>query len=754
MRSFIFSILIGCFYATLSHAQYTVHGNVTDEYNLPLSSVSVTVGNNLLTVTSDSAGNYSFPFSLLGFDLAFTHVGYKPVIIKNPGASIPMIILYANTIFLSETAVQSFERNGSIKNLPAAVSILNRSSLERFGSSSFIPAINTVPGVKMDERSPGSYRLSIRGNLLRSTFGVRNVKVYWNGIPFTDANGNTYINEIAFDNIDKAEILKGPSGSMYGSGTGGVLLLNSRFNTDRKSSLVFKTGGGSYGLYTAGASYDQSGTVMKSHSSFSHQQSDGYRTHSNMRKDVANFTGTYFINTKQSILTNIFYSDLYYKTPGGLTMAEMTVYPRMARPAAGIFKSAQAQKAALYLKTIYAGFANDLRFNNQWSNITSVYFSNTDFKNPTIRNFEIKSENGFGARSVTKYTKDIFTGIFGGEYQYGFSNTSTFGNDLGMKDSLQYHDKINSRQVNIFLQADVSLAENLILNAGISYNDFHYGFQRVSDPVTQKENSNFSPQFIPRISLLKKIWRVVSLYASVSKGYSPPSIDEVHAGDGNFNKALNAEYGINYEAGFKADLFKNKLSIDAAYYLFGLQNTIVSRRDAAGADYFVNAGRTNQRGFEIATAFLPVNDNTRFLTQLKAWINYTNIHARFVHYEQGTAKYDGNKLTGTPPNVFIAGVDLTSTIGLYLNVTYNFTDEIPLNDANSFSAHHYNLFYTKLGFKKAIGKKVTGDIFSAFDHSFNQPFSLGNDLNAAGNRFFNPSSPTNFYGGIRMKVNL
>src|SRR5678815_1496519 len=99
----------------------------------------------------------------------------------------------------------------------------------------------------MDERSPGSYRLSIRGNLLRSPFGVRNVKIYWNGIPFTDANGNTYLNQIDFNNIGRMEIIKGPGGSMYGAGTGGVVLLSGAVAAAKENSLSLNVSAGSYG---------------------------------------------------------------------------------------------------------------------------------------------------------------------------------------------------------------------------------------------------------------------------------------------------------------------------------------------------------------------------------------------------------------------------------------------------------------------------------------------------------------------------
>ena len=124
----------------------------------------------------------------------------------------------------------------------------------------------------MDERSPGSYRLSIRGNLLRSPFGVRNVKIYWNGIPFTDANGNTYLNQLGFGNVGKIEIIKGPGGSMYGAGTGGVVLLTSRNAGYKENSISINTLAGSYGVMETNLAY-RNGTDHANYSlQYSHQQ--------------------------------------------------------------------------------------------------------------------------------------------------------------------------------------------------------------------------------------------------------------------------------------------------------------------------------------------------------------------------------------------------------------------------------------------------------------------------------------------------
>ena len=747
-------IFLAAFSTSVLIAQNSFTGVVTSALNNePLAGVTIVVAKTPVAVT-DSAGVFQFNTGADKATINFSHIGYLPQANSyKAGQAITVKLSLAET-FLSAAVVKAFERNTTLNNIPVSVSVLDKTALERYSDVSLVQAVNTVPGVKMDERSPGSYRLSIRGNLLRSPFGVRNVKVYWNGMPFTDANGNTYLNEVGFNNIGKIEIIKGPGGSLYGAGTGGVILLTSRNADKDENSFNVNSVAGSWGTFQSEVAY-KNGTGNNNYAiSYSHQQSDGWRTQTNMRRDVANYAGSFNLSKKQSISTNIFYSDLYYQTPGGLTAAQMVANPRQARPAAGGFPGAQDQQAAIFQKTLYAGFANTYQFNTSWSNTTGIYTSNTRFKNPSILNYQRKTEQNIGGRSLTQYHKNYLTVSFGGEYQYCFTGTGTYGNKNGVPDTIQFNDEIAATQYNLFLQADVSLSENLIINAGISYNNYGYGFTRLNQLPVKTTDKTFSPVAAPRISVLKKINKLYSLYATVSKGYSPPTIDEIVPSTGTFNSSLDAEKAINYELGMRGEVVKNKLFVDVSYYIFYLSNTIVTRRDASGADYFVNAGKTKQNGFEAAINYYPVTYNSGFLQELKLWGNYTRINAKFENYKKDAADYSGNKLTGTPPNVVVLGTDITTKTGLYANVTYSYTDMLPLNDANTFFASQYNLLMGRVGYKRKLCKVVEGELYFSFDKSFNTPYSLGNDLNAANNKYFNPSAPKNYYSGIKLKVSL
>lgn len=751
------TILVSAFLSIIilpAFAQQIIKGHVIGSENAaPLAGVTISMDGKAIALT-DAAGGFEVNTGAAKARLGFSHVGYQSFSAAFAPSPNLQIVLYRSNAFLSEAVVKAFETNTSLKNVPVTVAVLGRTDLERYGNESILAAVNTVPGVKMDERSPGSYRLSIRGNLLRSPFGVRNVKVYWNGIPFTDANGTTYINQLGFNNIGKMEIIKGPGGSMYGAGTGGVVLLSSRLAGNHENSISINSLAGSYGLAGADIAYKRETDNANYTMQYSHQQSDGWRNWTKTRRDVANYTGTFDINKKQTLSTNIFYSDLYYQTPGGLTQAQLLANPRQSRQAGGPFRSAEQQQAALFIKTFYAGFAQDYRFSENWSNTTSIYTANTRFRNPSILNYQRKTEQGIGGRTVTQFHRGIFTLNFGGEYQYTFTSSRTFGNRFGVSDTLQFDDETGATQYNVFLQTDFDLGNNFLLNAGLSYNNYRYNFTRLNRLPLNTIDKRFDPIIVPRISLLKKITEQYSLYASFSKGYSPPTIDEIIPSTGVFSSGLEAEKATNYEIGLRTEPVKNTLYIDAAAYLFNLNNTIVTRRDAAGADYFVNTGKTDQKGYEFSVSYYPVRDMRYFFQQVKFWSNYTYINARFKTYQQGSNDYSGKRLTGTPPNVFVLGADVQTKPGLYANLTYSYTDMIPLNDGNVFFGEQYNLLISRLGYKKDFTKVFTGEVFVTYNKSFNNPYGLGNDLNAAGNRFYNPSVPENLVGGVKLKFNL
>src|ERR1700748_923646 len=171
---------------------------------------------------------------------------------------------------LSQVIIKAYEQNRKLTEVGAPVSVVSKSSLDRFGNNSILPALNTNPGVRMEERSPGSYRLNIRGSSLRSPFGVRDIKIYWNEIPLTDPGGNTYLNELGFYNFQSIEIIKGAAGSLYGAAIGGAMLIHSMPSTWQRGVNVDYSFG-SFNTQSVNANVRLGGSDEQNDFSYSHQ---------------------------------------------------------------------------------------------------------------------------------------------------------------------------------------------------------------------------------------------------------------------------------------------------------------------------------------------------------------------------------------------------------------------------------------------------------------------------------------------------
>lgn len=438
----------------------------------------------------------------------------------------PFLADSSDTRPLQEITVKAYEQNRKLSEVGAPVSIVSKSSLLRFGNSSILPALNANPGVRMEERSPGSYRLNIRGSSLRSPFGVRDIKIYWNEIPLTDPGGNTYLNELGFYNFQSMEIIKGTAGSLYGAGIGGAVLINSMPSVWQKGVSADYTRG-SFNANSFNVNIRTGDDDHRNIFSYSHQTSDGYRVQTQMRRDIGSWETLLKATDKQSIHAYMLYSDLYYQTPGALTQAEYNKDPRAARPAVGTQPGAVQAKAAIFQKNFTAGFSNEYKFNEHWQNTTAVYGAYTDFLNPGIRVYEVRQEPHFGGRSVFQYKlqsgETSLQVNAGAEAQKGFFETRDYANKLGVRDTLQTDDHIGNWTYTIFAQADLQLRGGWTLTAGASINKSSYELTRESVLPPLEHDIRFEDKLAPRLAILKKLLPELSLYASASRGFSTPT---------------------------------------------------------------------------------------------------------------------------------------------------------------------------------------------------------------------------------------
>ena len=657
---------------------------------------------------------------------------------------------------LNEVIIKAFEQNRKLMDVPAAVSSISQKQLLRFNNSSIVPALNTQPGVRMEERSPGSYRLNIRGSSLRSPFGVRNVKVYLNDIPFTEPGGSTYLNQLSFFNIQSVEVLKGPSGSLYGAGSGGAVLLKTHLQ-NQPAGVGVDYSFGSFGLQNINIYARIGDGTTQQTIGFTKLNSDGYRNWTKLDRTVFNWDAKFALNPKQSIRTFLMYADLAYQTPGGLTPAEFAANPKQARPRVGATPSSEQANAGVNQKTFFAGVSHEFEIASNFKNTTSLYGAFSQFANPTVRNFERRSEPHAGGRTVFSFSPKVTIGelkfIAGAELQQGWYNIRVYKNKNGLSDTLQTEDEVIPFTWNVFAQADWVLPQNWIVTVGASMNQSSIEITRLNKFPLSPQKRTYQNELAPRVAVLKKITKEISVYASAAKGFSPPTSAEVLPSTGVITTDLNAEEGWNYELGTRLNLLKEKLFFDVNGFLFNLNNTIVQRRDAGGADFFVNGGSTSQKGIEGMIQYKLFENKTKFLSQTTLWFSYTHNNFTYKDFKQLTNDFSGKQLPSVPKTIVAAGIDAILKPGLSINITYNYNEKTPLNDANTFYGGDFHLIAIRLGYKKLFIGKLQAELFVSGDNLFNETYSLGNDINAAVNRFYNVAAGRNYSAGVSLFFN-
>lgn len=648
---------------------------------------------------------------------------------------------------LQEVQVAIYGQGRPLGETPAAVGLVTQESLDRYGNGGLLPAVNSVPGVRMEERSPGSYRFSIRGSSLRAPFGVRNVKIYYNDIPVTDPGGFTYLNQFGTSVINEIQILKGPGSSLYGAGNGGVLLINS-MPQKYESGIKAGTTTGSYNMNRTFVTLKKEDSATRHVLYYEHLNSDGYRAHAAMKKEMIAYDGRFNVGYKTMIGIHVLYNSLNYKTPGALTLKEYDKDARIARPAAGTVPGSELQDAGILQRNLLLGFSLKKKFREHWQNTTTIYGLYGQLENPAIRNYSKTIDPHFGGRTIFNYQYQSRCSklqlSFGAEGQRSFATVGTYRNNKGAPDTLQTNDEVQTANTLGFVQVNWQ-TQRWVFESGVGTSAYNVSVKRVF-PKLYRMKTAFVP-VSPRIAVLYKIKNDGCIYVNISRGYAAPTTAELAPSGSFINPDLVAEYGWNYEAGTKGCFFSGKVNYDVTLFYYRLNHAIVLRKDSAGGDQYTNSGSTAQPGVEAKVDYTVADKPSSFLSLLKIWSAYTAYYFRYKNFIQLNDNFSGNKLPGVPAYTVTAGIDVQLKNTLILNGTYYFSDRIALNDANTSFAQPYHLLGVKCTYKIQI-VKVSSELFVGADNILNQKYSLGNDINAAGGRYYNVAMPLNFYAGL------
>lgn len=753
MKTFkIPSILCFLVFFQFTTAQTILLKNLQNEQII--ANASVQLEGNQTQTTSNIEGEFEVNCSNENsLQIQISHISYETLQLELDCQDLPKIIyLSPNDVLLNQVTIQAFESKKPLLKTAGAIATISPKILQESDQSSLVQAFNTLSGVRMEERANGSYRLSIRGSSLRSPFNIRNVKMYWNNVPLTKSDGETLINLIDPEMVGNVEVIKGPASSLYGAGNGGAVLFQTSPLQYQQNHIEVNTTLGSYGLWKSSVGATQSWGKNGVQFRYNHQESEGYRDHNTLNRDMFNFNGFFDLEKAGTMRVATFFALLDYQIPGGLNADQRTENPRQARPGSA------TQNASIENQMSMTGIDYALPLSEKWEMKAAMSITTINFVNPFNTNFKTENQAGFSIRPQLIYTTPIgeksnrkLQWVSGMESQFTGVDSKVFGNIEGEKDTLQFADYIEPRYALVFSQASIDLPQNLTATIGASYNTVQYDIERVNHEGDFSENNiHFEGAFTPRIAVVKSWKDKFAAHGSVSWGFSPPSLSEVRTSEGSINTTLQAEKGTNYELGFRTN--GKRLQTDVSFFSLQLRDAFVTKTAENGTVLFENAGSTSNQGIEVMAAYqiLQTPIESQFISKLNAQLAYTYNHFRFKEYFKRDNDFSGNAYTGVSPHILNLGLNLETNTGIFANLNYNFTDKIPLNDANTIFSNAYNLLNVKAGYRKTLNR-LGLEFFGGINNLLDEEYSLGNDLNPFGGRYFQPAAERNFYGGLRLK---
>lgn len=648
---------------------------------------------------------------------------------------------------ISEVKIDAYKKPTTFIASTKSVSVVSEDLLNQNTPERMLESINQIAGARMEERSPGSYRISLRGSTLRSPFGVRNVKVYLDDFILSDASGNTYFNVISPELIDRMEIYKGPESGDYGAVTGGTVLLKTKSSDNLSANLST----GSYGTFNQ--SFNFSKQIGKHFLEVfqNYYQTDSYREQSKVKRKQIFIKDNFQYSEKGILKGMVMYSDLDYQTPGGLTLEQMNIDRKQARPGTATLPGAEEQNAGIRNKMILAGLSNEYQFNQNFSHFILVQGSYVDFENPFITNFENRFEKNFAVRTHFNYEK--MWDKISLAYRFGFEGgmndilVKNYDNNKGFEGSPQNFDQIKNTSGFYFLSQKLNINEKIFSDISVSLNSNSYDWERLY-PRTENGDIHFKNQWLPNFGVTYLLEKGFSVRGKIGKGNSAPTNEEIRSSTQEFNVNLTPEYGWNKEVGIRKQ-FANSFFVEANYFDFRLNDAIVRRQNQAGQEYFVNSGKTVQKGFEVLLESKNFDLKNDFFSQFKFRFSGSFYDFKFKNYQQNQNDFSGNDVTGVPRTTINSLLNFTFFKKLAVDYSHFYTSKIPLNDANSVWSKSSLIGNIQFRFPVDF-EKTRVNLYLQFQNLYNEEYVLGFDINAFGNRYYNPAAKRNFILGMKV----
>ena len=650
---------------------------------------------------------------------------------------------------LEEVVVKAARIEQPLDRTPWSVSVVGKDDIQTGKQQLGLDeSLTRVPGVFMQDRYnfAQDLRIAIRGFGARAAFGIRGIRIYVDGIPATQPDGQGGVDSIDIGSARKIEVLRGPSSALYGAAAGGVI----NVTTESGPEQPFVEGRFSFGDYGFEKTQLKTGGQAGSLNylmNLSHMSLDGYRDQSQTENTLFNSRLSYDIDDSSSLTAIINAVDSpEANDPGSLTAAQARTSPRSARDLNVQYDTGEA------LSQQQAGFIyrNELAPGHEL--ILRNYYVWRDFENSLpFQDGGIVAFQRFYLGGGAQYN---WTGSLLGrsnELSLGFDidsqrdNRQRYDNLKGIKGALNLHQLENVDSIGAFLQDVYQLHEQLSLTLGLRYDKVSFD---VVDQFLADGDDSGSISFdelSPSAALLWSPLPSINVYGRIATSFETPTTTEFAnpTGGGGFNTALKPQTATNYEIGMKG-LVNDNIHYEITLFTMDVSGELVPFEVPAFPSkvFYRNAGKSTRNGVETSVT-------ARLFQDLSATLSYTYSDFNFDRYTTTSGTFDGNTIPGIPHHQFFAEIAYKHPSGFYCYWDVQAVSKLYADDANSATNPAYVVSDLRAGYSGTWGNWKL-DPFLGFNNLFDESYNGNVRLNAFGSRYYEPAPGFNTYGGVRI----
>ncbi len=649
---------------------------------------------------------------------------------------------------IEEVIIDAARIPRAIDKLPFAAGVISGTEVQRAQAQLGLDeSLTTIPGIFLQNRYnyAQDLRISIRGFGARANFGIRGVKIFVDDIPETLADGQGGIDSLDLGSIGKVEVIRGPSSSLYGNASGGVINIYSEFDQpDNTLEARFAAGGDGYKKNQLKAA----GTKGKLSylTSFSDQEVDGYRDHSESRNRLLNSRFRYLFADESQLNVAINYTKQpVANDPGGITQADVEKDRRAARD-----RNVQLN-AGEKLDQTRIGFSYKRKVSDSGEITVRNYYTWRDFDGliPLGGNGAIEIDRYFaGGGLMYKHEGTIdnknSTTIFGVDYDRQDDDRRRFQNIDGKRGDLVLDQRELVTSLGLYLQNQTTVTENWRITIGLRYDNIKF---EVSDHFSENSGKRSLEQASPMIGSSYTISPELNLYANISSAFESPTTTELAvSGTTGLNDDLQPQKATNFELGIKG-LIKQRHRYSIAFFHINVRDEIIQFENSIGDDLFTNAGKSERDGIEFSI-------NSPITETLTASLAYTWSDFEFDKFvDKNGNNFSGNELPGQPKNLLQMQLNYQSRNGFFATIESLYVDEFALNNANSAHTESYLLSNLRAGYTYSTDI-VDIEPFFGISNVFNKAYTANARANAFGGRYFEPGPDRNAYGGVLFRYRL